>query len=342
MQPAFLSRLILDPLSRIYALAAGLKIQFMASRARSLPRPVISVGNISMGGSGKTPVTGFLARYFFSRHLWPVILTRGYKARPPACPFLVDSDCSPNQCGDEPLMLCRTLKDKASIVVDPDRFRAGQWAMNSLKPGIFLLDDGFQHTRLSRDLDLVLLTPQDIGLGWNRVFPLGTWRESSKALDRADILLINLWDCSLEKIQEQCRARSLWDRNQVFFFRVAATSLKNMDSGQIRTTLASPYLLVTGLAGPDRVQRSITALMGHQPRKHLRFPDHCAFGPEIMSLIASQAAKQKVKDIVCTAKDAVKIAPQPGLNIWVARSDLHFEQDQQDSFLDLIQKTINN
>ena len=139
------------------------------------------MGNISWGGTGKTPVVGWLLGWAAQKKLKAVVLSRGYKGKPPALPFLVEACGSPLESGDEPLMLAK-LFPGASVLVDPVRSRAVRFAEKTLSPGLFVLDDGFQHLGVSRDLNILLLTPDDLGAGWNRVIPGGTWRENSGAL----------------------------------------------------------------------------------------------------------------------------------------------------------------
>jgi len=149
------------------------------------------VGNIGWGGSGKTPLCGHILRWAGKREEHGVVLTRGYRAKPGRLPFLVTPGADPAQAGDEPLMLAKTHR-LARIVVDPKRVRAGAWACERFDPDFVLLDDGFQHLPVARDMDLVLLTPQDLLEGWGRVCPVGTWREGESALASASAFLIKV------------------------------------------------------------------------------------------------------------------------------------------------------
>lgn len=177
---------LLYPFSKIYSFAmsyrrkqyeAGAKEQF------SPKAPCVSVGNISWG-SGKTPVVSWLLEWAEHNHYSPVVLTRGYKAAPPRTPYLVTPESTAKQAGDEPVMLA-TAHRKAHIVVDPIRKRSGAWAEKKFRPELMVLDDGFQHLAVNRDLNLVLLKPEDLTKEWDRVIPAGSWREDQSALSRA-------------------------------------------------------------------------------------------------------------------------------------------------------------
>jgi tetraacyldisaccharide 4'-kinase len=164
---------LLSPPAALYAAVMSLRA---AAYARGVlpswrpPRPCVSVGNIRWGGTGKTPVCSWLLDWAAQSNKQCVLLTRGYRAHPPNLPFLVEPDTSPDEAGDEPLLLARA-NPAAKIVVDPKRARAGKWAWDAWQPDLFVLDDGLQHMAVARDVNLALLTPQDLDTDWNKVIP---------------------------------------------------------------------------------------------------------------------------------------------------------------------------
>ncbi len=317
------SEAVLAPLGNIYASVVGSYLKILKNKAVKIPLPVISVGNISMGGTGKTPVCAFLAEYFAKKGKKPIILSRGYKSRPDSLPHLVKIHDDVGVCGDEPLLLARSLSGKAEVVVDPRRLRAARWAIEILNPDRFILDDGFQHVQLKRDRDLVLLTPHDLEAGWNRVFPCGRWREDEQSLERADMFLVNLWGRRIEEIKYLIAKRPSLRQRPIYYLDVRVDGLKNIDSGEYAVNIHKrSYILISGVANSQKIVTSIGNFLGYTPHSHLPFPDHHDFGRESVKAIIALAKEAEADDVICTSKDAVKLKPIPGLRVWeiVARS----------------------
>lgn len=153
-------------------------------RARRLQGPVVSIGNLSIGGSGKTPFVILLAELLKSRGVSFDVLSRGY-GRESRGTLQVDPGGLAPQFGDEPLLIARRLK--VPVIVGEDRFDAGQFAESKFGPQLHLLDDGFQHRQLHRDFDIVLVTPQDAS---DRLLPAGRLREPLDSLRRADAVVL--------------------------------------------------------------------------------------------------------------------------------------------------------
>ena len=153
-------------------------------RARSLQGPVVSVGNLSVGGSGKTPFVLLLGELLTARGVKFDILSRGY-GREKRGVARVDSGGSSRDFGDEPLLLARRLN--VPVIVGEDRYEAGLFAEKHFGPQLHLLDDGFQHRALARDFDIVLVTPEDAR---DSLLPAGRLREPLKSLSRADAVVL--------------------------------------------------------------------------------------------------------------------------------------------------------
>ncbi|RQD56878.1 MAG: tetraacyldisaccharide 4'-kinase [Desulfonatronovibrio sp. MSAO_Bac4] len=324
----------LFPLSLLYSAVVQTRQTMLSKKAVKLPRPVISVGNISMGGTGKTPMCQFLADYQHEKRKSAVILTRGYKARPKSLPHLVSTTDIPEECGDEPLLLARSLKNKAHIIVDPDRVRAANWAMDHLSPDIFILDDGFQHLKVQRDKDIVILTPHDLESGWNRVFPYGKWRENKNALQRANFFFINLWGRNIDDVKKIVRLRPELGHTQACYFNVQICGLKNIETKEIFQNINSrPYIVVTGIANPEKVVKSAESFLGYYAHGHLPFPDHHSFENSSLKAIKAMAREAGVQDVICTSKDAVKLKPIPGLKIWETETKFMIMDGMKDKVL---------
>jgi len=153
-------------------------------RAQKLPGPVVSVGNLSVGGSGKTPFVLILGELLTARGVNFDILSRGYGRRTRGV-ALVDPGGSAQEFGDEPLLLARRLG--VPVIVGEDRYEAGRFAETTLGPQLHLLDDGFQHRALARDFDIVLVTPEDAR---DHLLPSGRLREPLTSLSRADAVVL--------------------------------------------------------------------------------------------------------------------------------------------------------
>jgi len=177
----------LNPLSSIYGVSVRARNALYDRgrlRSRRLQGGVISVGNLSAGGSGKTPFVMLLGELLKSRGLKFDILSRGYGRRSRGV-LLVDPGGLPEQFGDEPLLMARKLQ--VPVIVGEDRFAAGRFAESRYGAQLHLLDDGFQHRALARDFDIVLITPPD---ATDRLLPAGRLREPLRALERADAVVL--------------------------------------------------------------------------------------------------------------------------------------------------------
>jgi tetraacyldisaccharide 4'-kinase len=177
----------LNPLSSIYGVVTGLRNRLYdrgVLRAHSLAGPVISVGNLSAGGSGKTPFVLLLGELLKARGIKFDVLSRGYGRKTRGI-LLVDPAGLPQNFGDEPLLIAR--KVQAPVIVGEDRHAAGQFAEARFSPQLHLLDDGFQHRALARDFDIVLVTAQDAS---DKLLPTGRLREPLPSLKRADAVVL--------------------------------------------------------------------------------------------------------------------------------------------------------
>ena len=177
----------MNPLSAIYGGVVGARNALYDGgvfRARRLQGAVVSVGNLSAGGSGKTPFVLLLGELLKARGIKFDVLSRGYGRESRGVRF-VDPAGLPREFGDEPLLIARKLQ--VPVIVGEDRHQAGQFAESRFGPQVHLLDDGFQHRALARDFDIVLVTPQDAG---DQLLPAGRLREPLSSLGRADAVVL--------------------------------------------------------------------------------------------------------------------------------------------------------
>lgn len=276
----------------------------------------ISVGNIGWGGTGKTPVAGWLLDWAEHKGLETILLTRGYRAKPVSYPYLVTPGAMVEEAGDEPLMLAK-MHQKAHVIVDPNRTRGGKWGMNRFNPKLVILDDGFQHMAVKRHVNLVLLRPDDLGEGWNQVNPAGSWREPKAALKRADAFLIKIGPKNFEKITPYISERLGSLHKPVFSFQVLPTGVRQVVHGHAQRDFdGGTYLLVTGVGNPAQVRRTAEEYFGYAPLKHMTFKDHHAYTKQDVMEMQTVARRLGCDAILCTPKDAVKLGPMCSEEFW--------------------------
>lgn len=320
-------RPVLTPFSWVYAgvmrLRAGL---YRKGLLRKWEPPVltVSVGNIGWGGSGKTPVADWLLGWAESRSVPVALLTRGYRAKPRSLPYEVKPGALAEEAGDEPLMLARA-HEKAVVLVDPVRARAGRLAAKRFRPELILLDDGFQHMAVERHVNLVLLKPGDLTDGWNRVIPAGEWREPEAALKRADAFLIKIGPKGFASLAPYIEHRLGRLRKPVFSFRIRPTGVRRVVNGETaRDFEGGPYLLATGVGDPAQVKATAAAYFGYPPAEHAVFPDHHAYTKRDVLDLAARAAERGCKAVLCTPKDAVKLGSMCTDDFWQFDLGLEF------------------
>lgn len=315
---------ILRPFSGLYAMLMSVRRRLWEKAV--FPRlhptcPCVSVGNISWGGTGKTPLVDWLLSQCDTAGLQAVVLTRGYKAKIKRPPMRVNRLHSPREVGDEPLMLAINHPN-AVVLVDPNRRRAAAAAQQSLTPQLFILDDGFQHLPVNRHLDIVLLRPEDLDEQWNRVIPRGSWREGADALRRADIFCIKANPKEFLKLAPLIQTRLAAFKRPVFSFALRPTGLNRVDKEGTATPDAfggRPYALVTGVGNPEQVLQSTTAFMGYAPETHLPYPDHHPF-----DFYDARKLEKLGMPMLCTPKDEAKFARLPLQQVWSLRVGLFF------------------
>ena len=272
---------------------------------RRLVAPVISVGALAVGGSGKTPVAEHVARLLLEFGERPAILSRGYGRADPVDGVVVvrDARClvgTLETAGDEPWMLARSL-DGVSVVVASDRYLAGTLAETCLGATVHVLDDGFQHVTLERDTDLVVLSGADLDEG--DVLPAGRLREPLATVSDADALLLN-------DMSDAHRARVERELGGERVFRVERhVSVTQTESrpGSARGP-ERPVIAVAGIARPDQFFDDVRHA-GFEVVRTLAFPDHHRYGRRAVNQIQRAARAVGAAAIVTTQKDFVRLEP---------------------------------
>ena len=292
----------------IYGLAMRLRLLAYRSglfRSYSLPVPVISIGNIVVGGTGKTPVTAWIADYFLKRGKKVAVLTRGYGGSMEGEVAIVSDGenrlLTPIEAGDEPCLLADMLPGLI-VVMGSNRYQAGCLAQERFKPDIFLLDDGFQHLRLKRDLDILLLdAAKPLGNGFT--FPAGFLREPAAAVRRADLAVFT-------------RSEGLLPPNVLLSEKTVSVSAVHKLTG-FRTLAGKetkPFaelqslrgLAFAGIAAPELFFDALEK-EGLTLASTLAFPDHTIYGDAEYAALARLRSSSRADYLITTAKDAIKL-----------------------------------
>jgi tetraacyldisaccharide 4'-kinase len=305
-----------SPWQRLYAAAHRLRRRWYRERARRLPLPVISVGNLHWGGSGKTPLVAAVAAHLRQRGLAVCILSRGYGRRGGGVRIVSRGDgplLAPAEAGDEPVQLAGELPGVA-IVVGADRHRAGLEALARLRPApdLFLLDDGFSHLALHRDLDLLAFPAAD-PFGGGRLWPGGRLREPLAAAARADAALLTGAAAvggsgaagPGATLAAALRPYGFTGPGFACALRAGAAVLHG-PAGIVPLAAGSRVLLVSAIARPERFAATVREL-DFAVMDELRFPDHHAFPEASLARIAARAAASGAAAVLVTAKDRVKL-----------------------------------
>lgn len=303
---------LLSPLAALYGAGVGARLSLYRAgiiRVRRAARPVVSVGNLAAGGTGKTPFVRWLAEELLARGERPAILTRGYGRRSRGLVVVSDGAGAlepADVSGDEPAVLARALP-RVPIVADANRLRAAGRAL-AIAPDVthLLLDDGFSHVALFRDADIVLLDATDPGAG-GALLPAGRLREPLGSLARADFVVV-----TKSEQADPGPAVALAARHApgVPVFH-AVTEVTGFLDGRGETLLpgdvaARTLIAVGGLARPNAFAATLASL-GIRPAAFLAFRDHVRYGAAEIGRIERAAEETGAGTIVTTQKDAVKL-----------------------------------
>ena len=305
-------------LSDLYAAVVRRRRERYARRPdlrRRLRQPVISVGNLAAGGRGKTPLVASIVRDLLAMGERPAVLSRGYRRTRPddgvvvvRDPGGVRSDLA--RSGDEPLMLARAL-DGASVLVSPDRYLAGTLAEHAFGATVHVLDDGFQHLQLDRDIDIVLVGREDVTRP--TTFPSGRLREPLDTLMAADAVIAADGDVDINAVGVDLP-----------FFR-APRSIRVPDLAG-RTAFA-----VAGIAKPERFFDDLLAA-GCVVAGTRAFRDHHPYSRRDLAAIAADAAARHAQVIITTEKDHVRMLPWRPFPMAVECATLTMEPDPHTDF----------
>ncbi len=302
------------PFSPLYGLAMKTRAAMYKKgvfRQHRLAVPVISIGNLVLGGTGKTPTVRHLAEFLLQRGYRPAIISRGYGGKAGRKVNLVSDGqsllLSPDEAGDEPYMLADALPG-VPVLTGIRRIFPCRQAVDEYQADILLLDDGFQHLAVRRDIDIILFDGSHLA-GNSRIFPGGVLREPVSALSRSDAFLIT-------GITEQNRIkaerfagllRSRFSLKPVFFAALDTCRVRCPDQ---RLAEAPPpeerFFAFCGIANPSRFAESL-ASVAILPTGFLALPDHLRYSQQLMNDICQKASASGAGQLITTQKDYVKI-----------------------------------
>ena len=304
--------IVLPPLSLLYGAVTRTRLSLYRRGTfvtTKLERPVISVGNITTGGTGKTPLVEWVARTLAATGKKVCILTRGYGRKNPHLQVIVSDGygvlASPLEAGDEPFLLATNLSGRAAVISSADRIAAGREAINDFGSDCFVLDDGFQHLRLARDLNIVTIDATN-PWGGGSLLPYGRLRETREGLRRADCIVITRCDQvrSLAALRDEILTFA-GDR-PIFQSHMRTSRVSSLKNGP--GTLSSPARLAAfcAIGNPsgffEHLRRS-----GYELVLERSYPDHHVFSQDEIDSLTEAAKKAGANSLITTAKDAVKL-----------------------------------
>jgi tetraacyldisaccharide 4'-kinase len=299
----------LNLLSAAYGHLAQARRTWFARRPharRRLPVPVISVGNLSVGGSGKTPTVASLAKLLLAAGARPAILSRGYARRNVVEGVLVVSDgrlvYEPvERSGDEPQLLARTLPG-VPVLVCSDRYLSGMVAHRRFGADVLLLDDGFQHLELDRDIDLLLVRPEDVD---DELLPHGRLREPLSAAQAAHAIVVPGEFADAAPVAAKLGKGPVFTLDQEFatprLVRPFGDAVPEGSFGSSRRLVA-----VAGIARPERFFKTVEAL-GWEIAQPMTFRDHHWFTRKDVAAIHDAVQVLGAGGVITTEKDAVRL-----------------------------------
>jgi tetraacyldisaccharide 4'-kinase len=313
-------------------------------RTQQVGVPVISIGNLTSGGTGKTPLVEWTARELASLGRQVCILTRGYGRTNPGRQVVASSGkeilADVAQTGDEAFMLAERLRGQAAVICNADRISAAAWAIKNLGSDVFVLDDAFQHQQIARDLNILAVDATN-PWGNRRSLPAGILREPIKELSRADCVIITRTDLDnsrglpveIEKIHPGMPV--LLSRMRQTQLREVATNSPLTDSEEIKALRTGAFC---GIGNPESFFQLLQR-EGYSLAYQRSFLDHHNFTQPDLDLIVREAQSEGAQALLTTAKDATKLR---SLNIGLPcyAVEIEIEIEHAEILRELILKAI--
>lgn len=341
-------RLVAAPLSMVYGLATMIYHSWHnsnAPKARRLAAPVIGVGNMVVGGAGKTPLCMAIVRALQDMGQQPAVISRGYGGKSKTdVTWVHDGErllATAAEAGDEPVMMAKELG--VPIAVGADRGAVGQAVIERVGPCVLVADDLYQHRKLYRDLNILALDAEH-PVANGKVLPRGPLRESARGLRRAQAVV-------LTRAQDPAAVEAMrrWFGKFLGPIPILACAYRVESLSDLQGQVLSPgqltgrkVLAFSGLARPDSFETSLQSL-GLDLAATQRFDDHHAFSSHEIDALWQEAQNAGAEALVCSQKDAVRLPDEmpPGAVVWVTRLELEFEH-QGNELRQLLQAALDN
>ena len=315
---------LLRPLELLFCTIARRRRQEFIQGKRSswtAPVPVVVVGNISVGGTGKSPLVILLVEQLRQRGYNPGVISRGYRATPPTTPYFVTAASSSAEAGDEPLMIVR--RTGVPLVISPDRVAAAKLLLEQTSCDLIISDDGMQHYALNRSIEIAVIDGAR-GFGNGRCLPEGPLRESVERLDEVDLIVVN------GGLPDNLIKNKLL--HKTFSMALQHGDLVKLNDAQRvavdQWSLSRQVNAVAAIGNPQRFGETLVAL-GYTPDLH-SFPDHHAYTEKDFIF-------QQERPLIMTEKDAVKCDHMALHDAWY----LQVNSELESGFMILLEKLLN-
>ena len=312
----FLIGRLFSPLySLVMLLRAFLYRKNILLKSQRLPVPVLSIGNLTLGGTGKTPMVRYVTRLLLDRGLQPAIVSRGYGGKATGAVNIVSDGArillAPEMAGDEPFMLAEALPG-VPVLTGPERARVAGHAIREFGVNRIVMDDGFQHLAVQRDLDLVLFSARTL-LGNGRVFPGGPLREPLSALGRAHGYVITGVDSGnrAKVVDFQRWLQGAFPRTPVFAGEYLPAGIWHSRQGKECSLDEAREISVfafAGIANPDSFRQTLRQ-EGFSLAGFKEFKDHHGYTAQDVAALVAAALVHGAQALVTTEKDFVKLRP---------------------------------
>jgi len=314
---------LLSLLSPLYRLGVQIRLRLYRSgilRTHRLPHPVVSVGNLTTGGTGKTPLVMYLAQTLRRAGLHPAVLTRGYKGTSEQTGALVSDGSrillTPQECGDEAYLMASKLEG-VPIAMGRTRHQSAR-----LTPGfgddrklVFVLDDGYQHFQLERDLNILVLDATD-PFGGGKLLPLGKLREPLSAMARADLVVVTRAHLPFEQEELETEVRLRNRLAKISYFYHDAVALVEIKTGQkvpVRHLFQKKVVAFSGIGNPGVFLKDLAHYQMKVVQK-FSFRDHHQFTEGDLAGVGQAASSLGADAVLTTEKDAVRLPPNTGVS----------------------------
>jgi len=289
--------LFVFPIHLFFIKIKNLLYDFKVIKPVKISSKVISVGNVSLGGTGKTPITISIANFLQKKGLKVGIVSRGYGRKKSSNSFLVDNQHW-TECGDEVVLLKNNLHTEIPIFVSNNKVFAAK-KLSKMGCNIIILDDGFQHRKIHRDIDIVLIGPQNQLKNRQLIYPYGSLREPLKNVKRADITIMTK--------KNIVKNKSILNFDYALDLVIKDEILSTSKNKLIKDLLkSSDNLSVCSIGDPISFSKTLESL-NINIKKRLIFPDHWSFSLQDVNKINKLASKYDLHNIICTEKDYIKL-----------------------------------